>query len=136
MDVDGSVYEDLGKVDDDSDLYGTSGDDYDDDSGTGFGSIYAKNEEGGLAGRFEQGPSFAALAKLVFGLSLAICIERLIDGLPSSVVLLYFSCILAFSKLLIGSSMLVPICLISLDLHTSSHSFSSSELFHCSRMIV
>ncbi|KAH7216864.1 uncharacterized protein BKA55DRAFT_528292, partial [Fusarium redolens] len=43
-------------------------------------------------------PSLSTLAELVFGLSLALRTERLTDGRPSSMVLKYFSGILAYSK--------------------------------------
>jgi hypothetical protein len=42
--------------------------------------------------------SFGTLTELVFGLSLALCTERLKNGQPSSTVLVYFSGILAFSE--------------------------------------
>ncbi|SCO92584.1 uncharacterized protein FRV6_16712 [Fusarium oxysporum] len=106
MDIDGSVYEDLGKADDDSEeeevddseLSSTSDYDDGDDSGNAFRPIYDKNEEGDLADRPEQGVPLTTLTELVFGLSLALCTERLMDGQPSSTVLVYFSGILAFSE--------------------------------------
>jgi hypothetical protein len=105
MDMDGNVYEDLGKEDDDGedddnddnddDLYSTS----DDDDGE---DVYRpsddKNEAGVLAKRPEKGASLDSLAELVFGLSLALCTERLTDGQPSSMAFVYFSGILAFSE--------------------------------------
>jgi hypothetical protein len=106
MDIDGSVYEDLGKADDDSeeeeeddsDMSSASDDDDGDDSGSDFRPSYDKNEEGDLADGPEQGVPLTTLAELVFGLSLALCTERLTDGQPSSTVLVYFSGILAFSE--------------------------------------
>jgi hypothetical protein len=105
MDMDGSVYEDLGEVDDDSeeedddsDISSASDDDNGDDGGDIFSPSYDKNEEGNLANGPEQGIPLTTLAELVFGLSLALCTERLTDGQPSSTVLVYFSGILAFSE--------------------------------------
>ncbi|EXL63739.1 hypothetical protein FOPG_19988 [Fusarium oxysporum f. sp. conglutinans race 2 54008] len=105
MDMDGSVYEDLGEADDDSeeedddsDMSSASDDDDGDDSGNIFRPSYDKNEEGNLANGPEQGVPLTTLAELVFGLSLALCTERLTDGQPSSTVLVYFSGILAFSE--------------------------------------
>ncbi|KAM0293750.1 hypothetical protein ACHAPM_011491 [Fusarium culmorum] len=106
MDIDGSAYEDLGTADDDSEeeevddseLSSTSDDDAGDDGGHAFRLIYDKNEEGDLADGLEQGVPLTTLAELVFGLSLALCTEKLTDGQPSSTVLVYFSGILAFSE--------------------------------------
>jgi hypothetical protein len=51
-----------------------------------------------LVNRPEQSIHLTTLAELAFGLSLALCTERLTDGQPSSTVLVYFSGILVFSE--------------------------------------
>ncbi|KAJ4152202.1 hypothetical protein NW765_017711 [Fusarium oxysporum] len=111
MDIDGSTYEDLNKADDDSggegddsegddnsDMSIASEDDDGDDSGSIFRPDYNKNEEGNLANRPEQWAPLATLTELVFGLSPALCTERLTDSQPNSTVLVFFSGILAFSE--------------------------------------
>ncbi|WAO94382.1 Hypothetical protein NCS54_01196300 [Fusarium falciforme] len=101
MDMDGNVYGDLDKEDDDdddgySDLQTTTDNDSDDDAD--IPSDDDENGEGGFTNRPERVESLGSLDELVFGLSLALCTERLKDGQPSSTVLVYFSGILAFSE--------------------------------------
>ncbi|KAL5592628.1 hypothetical protein FOBRF1_013654 [Fusarium oxysporum] len=71
MDMDGSVYEDLGEVDDDSeeedddsDISSASDDDNGDDGGDIFSPSYDKNEEGNLANGPEQGIPLTTLSEL------------------------------------------------------------------------
>jgi hypothetical protein len=153
MDIDGSTYEDLNKADDDSEeddnsnisiaseegddseISSASDDDDGDDSGSIFRPSYDKNKEGNLANRREQWVPLATLTELVFGLSLALCTERLTDGQPSSTVLVYFSGILAFSEVT-NSLTHVLIRLIFLDSYISSGFSSLSELFPCDHMII
>jgi hypothetical protein len=98
MDMNANVYGDLMNKDDDddSDLHSTSEDNSDDDA-----YMLTNDDEHGVSksatspGKVE---SLVSLAKLVFGLGLALCTERLMDGQPSSTVLVYFSGILAFSE--------------------------------------
>ncbi|UPK90597.1 hypothetical protein LCI18_001532 [Fusarium solani-melongenae] len=102
MDMDGNVYGDLDKEDDDdddggySDLQTTTDNDSDDDAD--IPSDDDENGEGGFANGPERVESLGSLDELVFGLSLALCTERLKDGQPSSTVLMYFSGIPIFSE--------------------------------------
>jgi hypothetical protein len=106
MDLNENVYGDLVTGDDDddddddeddSDLYNTSEDDSDDDDAymSTEDDHHQPSKSATSPGKAE---SLASLAELVFGLSLALCTERLTDGQPSSTVLVYFSGILAFSE--------------------------------------
>jgi hypothetical protein len=106
MDLNKNIYGDLVTGDDDddddddkddSDLYNTSEDDSDDDD-----AYMSTEDDHHQPSKSATSPgkakSLASLAELVFGLSLALCTERLTDGQPSSTVLMYFSDILTFSE--------------------------------------